>query len=155
FPTAGITLAGTLPTGVTFLDNGDGTATLSYNGTSIVAGTYNLTFTASNTILPDATQNFTLTVNAGAAANIAIQAGNNQSAIVNTSFATSLQVKVTDQFGNAVSGAAVTFTPPASGPSGSFVSSATVTSNSLGVATAPTLVANGLLGTFSLKATAA
>jgi hypothetical protein len=52
-----------LPAGLTFTDNGNGTATLS--GTPVAAdqaGTYNVTLTASNGISPNATQSFTLTV---------------------------------------------------------------------------------------------
>ena len=50
-----------LPSGVTFTDNGNGTATLS--GTvAAAAGSYRLTITASNGVSPDATQTFTLTV---------------------------------------------------------------------------------------------
>ena len=61
FPTPTITLSDTLPGGVTFSDNG--TATLAGTPASGTVGVYPLTFTASNGILPDATQNFTLTVN--------------------------------------------------------------------------------------------
>ena len=64
FPTPALAMSGTLPAGVTFTDNGDGTATLS--GTATVSGTYNLTITASNGTAPDATQPFTLTVQAPA-----------------------------------------------------------------------------------------
>lgn len=53
---------GTLPNGVTFTDNGDGTATLSGAPAADTGGSYTLGFTASNGIDPDATQNFTLTV---------------------------------------------------------------------------------------------
>ncbi len=53
----------TLPTGVSFVDNGDGTGTLSGTPASGTGGTYPITFTASNGTLPDATQSFTLTVN--------------------------------------------------------------------------------------------
>jgi hypothetical protein len=58
-----LTRTGTLPTGVTFVDNGDGTATLS--GTSAIGqgGVYPITITASNGIAPNATQAFVLTVN--------------------------------------------------------------------------------------------
>jgi hypothetical protein len=51
-----------LPSGVTFVDNGDGTATLS--GTPAVGsqGSYPFTITAANSVSPDATQSFTLTV---------------------------------------------------------------------------------------------
>ena len=64
FPTAALSESGALPGGVTFVDNGNGTATLS--GTP-AAGTaslvpYSVTITASNSILPAATQTFKLTV---------------------------------------------------------------------------------------------
>ena len=62
FPTAGVTETGALPTGVTFVDNGNGTATLAGIPAAGTAGTYPLTITAANGVLPDATQNFTLTV---------------------------------------------------------------------------------------------
>src|ERR1043165_153661 len=63
-PTPKITSSGHLPGGVKFVDNGDGTATLSGvpgNGLGLV-GDYSLTFTASNGVMPPATQNFTLTI---------------------------------------------------------------------------------------------
>ena len=49
-----------LPAGVGFTDNGDGTATLS--GIASTAGSFTFTITASNGVSPDATQDFTLTV---------------------------------------------------------------------------------------------
>jgi LPXTG-site transpeptidase (sortase) family protein len=60
-----ITQTGALPSGVTFTDNGDGTATLS--GTPAVGsnGVYNLIFTADNGVPPNGIQNFTLTVKTG------------------------------------------------------------------------------------------
>ena len=61
-PTPTITLSGTLPGGVTFSDNGNGTATLAGTPASGTGGVYPLTFTASNGVLPNATQTFTLTV---------------------------------------------------------------------------------------------
>jgi CSLREA domain-containing protein len=61
YPTATtITKTGTLPAGVTFTDNGNGTATLA--GTPTAAGAFPLTLTASNGVAPDGTQPFTLTV---------------------------------------------------------------------------------------------
>jgi hypothetical protein len=63
-PVAKITSSGNLPGGVKFVDNGDGTATLSGRpgiGLGLV-GDYALTFTASNGVAPAATQNFTLTI---------------------------------------------------------------------------------------------
>ena len=63
-PVAKITLSGHLPGGIKFVDNGDGTATLSGRpgGGNGLLGDYSLTFTASNGVLPAATQNFTLTI---------------------------------------------------------------------------------------------
>jgi len=62
-PVAAVSRTGTLPTGVTFVDNGDGTATLSGTPAAGTAGIYSLTITANNGIAPNAVQNFTLTVN--------------------------------------------------------------------------------------------
>lgn len=63
FPTAiALSEAGALPAGVTFVDNGDGTATLAGTPAAGTGGTYALTITASNGVAPDATQAFTLTV---------------------------------------------------------------------------------------------
>src|SRR4029077_708313 len=53
---------GALPTGVTFTNSGNGTATLSGTPAIGTAGKFGLTFTASNGVSPDATQNFTLIV---------------------------------------------------------------------------------------------
>src|SRR5208282_2589394 len=59
FPTAAIT-AGTLPSGVGFVDNHNGTGTLS--GTPTAQGGFTITFTASNGVGSPAVQSFTLTV---------------------------------------------------------------------------------------------
>jgi hypothetical protein len=59
-PIATLAKTGALPTGVTFTDNANRTATLA--GTPTTAGIYTLTITAHNTAAPDATQIFTLTV---------------------------------------------------------------------------------------------
>src|SRR5207244_3667250 len=63
-PVAKITSSGKLPGGVKFVDNGDGTATLSGRpgGGLGLVGDYPLTFTASNGVSPAGTQNFTLTI---------------------------------------------------------------------------------------------
>jgi hypothetical protein len=61
-PTAAVSESGPLPSGVSFNDNGDGTATLS--GTPTAQGTYPITITATNGVSPDASQSFTLTVDA-------------------------------------------------------------------------------------------
>lgn len=67
YPTAGLSKSGSLPTGVTFVDNSDGTATLAGTPAAGTAGTFSLTITAGNGTSPDATQSFTLTVNAAPA----------------------------------------------------------------------------------------
>jgi Ca2+-binding RTX toxin-like protein len=67
FPTAALSETGLLPSGVTFQDNGDGTATLS--GTpdlSLGNSTYNITINAVNGIMPSASEAFSITVNASA-----------------------------------------------------------------------------------------
>jgi adhesin/invasin len=114
-----------------------------------VAGSYTVTASAGN-----ASASFSLTNTAGAAASISASAGTPQSAVINTAFATALQATVKDAFGNVVSGVAVTFAAPASGPGGAFAAGAPVT-NSAGVATAPTLTANATAGGFTATATAA
>jgi hypothetical protein len=68
-PTPSLTESGTLPPGVTFVDKGNGTATLAGTVTSALSiGTYPLTFTADNHTSGITTQNFTLTVALGALA---------------------------------------------------------------------------------------
>jgi Putative Ig domain len=67
-PTAAITESGALPSGVTLVDNGNGTATLSGTPASGSQGSYPFTITAANTVLPNAVQSFTLTVNPATAA---------------------------------------------------------------------------------------
>ena len=62
FPTPSLSETGTLPSGVTFVDNGNGTATLSGTPAAGTGDSYSLTFTAANGVTPSATQPFTLTV---------------------------------------------------------------------------------------------
>ena len=59
---ATLSSVGTLPAGITFTNNGDGTATLAGTADPGTAGLYPLTFTADNGV-GTATQAFTLTVN--------------------------------------------------------------------------------------------
>ena len=59
-PTPTISYTGTLPPGLSFTDNGNGTATIT--GTTAVVGIYYLTITAQNGVEPNATQDFTLKV---------------------------------------------------------------------------------------------
>jgi large repetitive protein len=62
-PAPALTVSGTLPAGVTFVDNGGGSGTLSGTPAAGTGGVYALTFTAANGVLPDGTQAFTLNVN--------------------------------------------------------------------------------------------
>jgi len=59
-PAPTISESGSLPPGVTFSDNGDGTGSLT--GTPTASGSFPVTFTANNGVGVDATQSFTLTV---------------------------------------------------------------------------------------------
>jgi Putative Ig domain len=61
-PTPSLTETGALPSGVTFKDNGNGTATLSGTPATVTTGRYTLTITAHNGVGSDASQSFTLTV---------------------------------------------------------------------------------------------
>ena len=61
-PVPAVSETGALPTGVTFNDNGDGTATLAGTPAAGTAGTYPLAITAHNGFGVDATQSFTLNV---------------------------------------------------------------------------------------------
>ncbi len=60
-PTPALTAAG-LPSGVTLIDNGDGTAVLSGTPTANAGGAYTVTFTATNGVGTPVTQSFSLTV---------------------------------------------------------------------------------------------
>ena len=60
-PTAAITITGTLPSGLTFVDNHDGTARISGTPARRTSGTYTLVFTAKN-IYGTATRTLTLRV---------------------------------------------------------------------------------------------
>ncbi|TPW77672.1 beta strand repeat-containing protein [Schumannella soli] len=63
-PKPTLTASGALPAGVTFVDNGDGTATLAGTPSAGTGGQYQLSITASNGVGANAVQPFTLTVNA-------------------------------------------------------------------------------------------
>ncbi len=89
------------------------------------------------------------------AANIAVNAGSNQSTPLGQAFPVDLSVLVTDSNSKPVGGALVTFTAPGSGASGTFSGGGTVATaytNSNGIATAPTFYANGIQGTYTVVA---
>jgi len=62
-PNAALTELGALPPGVTFTDNGDGTATIAGSPATSSGGLYQLAITAANGVGADAHQSFALTVN--------------------------------------------------------------------------------------------
>ena len=61
-PSATVSFTGTLPSGINFTPNGDGTATIDGTALAGSAGSFPINITASNGTLPDATQLFTITV---------------------------------------------------------------------------------------------
>jgi Bacterial Ig domain/FG-GAP-like repeat/Putative Ig domain len=67
FPVPTLSLTGALPTGVTFTDNGNGTATLAGTPTSGSQGSYPVTLSAGNGVGASASQSFVLSVNQNAA----------------------------------------------------------------------------------------
>jgi hypothetical protein len=97
-----------------------------------------------------------LTNTAGQPASLTSPSGGGQSGQVGEPYANPLKITVKDAGGNNVAGATVTFTAvPNNGRFGYFggTLSATVLTNSSGVATSPTLVANLTLGSFTVTAT--
>jgi hypothetical protein len=66
FPTAALSETGSLPSGVTFSDNGDGTGTLSGSPATGTGGVYVVTLQANNGVGAAASQTFTLTVDESA-----------------------------------------------------------------------------------------
>jgi hypothetical protein len=88
---------------------------------------------------------------------VLVQSGSEQTATVGEAFADPLVAKVLDGMGDPASGADVTFTAPASGPSGTFAGSGTrtetVATDGSGIATSSTLTANGEDGDWEVTAT--
>jgi hypothetical protein len=67
FPVAALSESGSLPAGLAFVDNGNGTATLGGTAKPGSSGTYHLMITAVNGVGTEATQDFALTVDASPA----------------------------------------------------------------------------------------
>jgi hypothetical protein len=94
----------------------------------------------------------------GVPTTLTVQSGSPQTAAVGTTYAVPLAVLVKDSGGHPMQGASVTFTAPANGPSGSFSGGGTVATaatDASGVATAPSLTANALTGSFTVTASVA
>ncbi len=129
----------------------DGIATAPTLTANCTAGSYTVTASVTGAPTP---ASFSLTNTSGTASTIVASAGSGQSTIVSTAFNTLLKATVKDSCGNGVGGVTVTFTAPASGASGSFASSPTVTTDAAGVATAPSFTANATTGSYTVTATA-
>lgn len=84
---------------------------------------------------------FTATATAGAAATIALAGGNAQSGTVNTPLTTPLGVRVSDQYGNPVTGTSVAWTVLAGGGT---MAAATTLSNSFGIASGSWTLGNAI-----------
>jgi len=102
-----------------------------------------------------ATWSFTTVATPGPPALMSAYAGLWERTVINTQFPSLLQASVTDAGGNGISGISVTFAAPASGASGSFAGSTTVTTNAQGLAPAPAFTANAVAGSYLVTATAA
>ncbi|HEV8124589.1 MAG TPA: hypothetical protein VGP80_10115 [Gemmatimonadales bacterium] len=106
-----------------------------FSGLSITKAGTGYTLTASSSPLTSATSN-SFSITAGSAANITINGGNNQTApagsiLGTTAGTTAPSVKVTDQHGNPISGAGVTFQVASGGGS---VAPTTATTDAGGIA---------------------
>jgi hypothetical protein len=140
-----------LPSDYTFTSADAGTHTFSV--TIETAGSQTVSVADLGNSGLNATQ--TVTVGAGADFTIAAVSGSGQSAIVGSAFATALSARVTDAYGNTVSGATVVFTAPSSGAGGTFSgggTSASAQTSSSGIATAPALTANSTTGQYNVTA---
>jgi len=134
-PTPALTATGALPSGVTFVDNGDGTGTLS--GTPAAGGTFPLTVTASNGVGTPATQSFTLTVQ--------------QAPAIISAAGTSFNVGAAGSFQVTTTGVPT----PSISVSGVLPSGVTFTDNGDGTGTLSGTPAAGTSGTYPLTITAA
>jgi hypothetical protein len=129
------------------LTNAAGVATAPALTANTIAGSFLVTATVNGNL----TASFNLTNLPGAAMQIVALVGSGQTTMVNTPFANLLQTRVTDAFGNPLTGANVMFTVPMGGASGNFAGGSTVATMA-GIATAPALSANTVIGAFKVTA---
>jgi uncharacterized protein (TIGR03437 family) len=146
FAAPGAGASGTFTGSPTVSTNSSGIATAPAFTANTTAGSYAVTATAPGVAAP---ASFSLTNTAGAAASITATAGTPQSATIGTAFATPLQARVSDGFGNPVSGVTVTFAAP--GGASASLSNLTGVTNASGVASA-TATANSSAGSYTVIA---
>jgi hypothetical protein len=148
YPAPVITLAaGALPRGPTLAPDG------TISGTATKAGNYAIAVTATNTT-HSTTKLTKIRVLPAAPATLTALTGSGHSALTGTRFAVPLTALVTDHYTNPEPGVTVTFriaTGPATFPAGA--KAATATTNTFGIATAPTLTAGSTTGTITITAT--
>ena len=137
FPAAALSVQGALPAGVSFTDNGDGTATLAGTPAAGTGGVYRLTITAANGASPDATQSLTLTVTQPPAITSAAEA----------TFATGQAGSFTVRSSG--------FPAPALSVQGALPAGVSFTDNGDGTATLAGTPAAGTVGVYRLTITAA
>jgi len=140
----------------TWTSSAPAVASMSATGvaSAVSAGQTNITAALSGV----ASNSFALTVSAGTAASISVAGGSGQNAAMGTAFTSPLQALVKDAGGNVVANAAVTFTAPVSGASGSFangLATYTTATNASGLASALTFTANSTGGAYSVTASVA
>jgi Ca2+-binding RTX toxin-like protein len=137
YPLPVLSQTGTLPNGVTFVPNGNGTATISGTATVVSNTNFTLNIQASNGIGAPATQTFTLTV---AVPTITSSAGS------------AFTVGTAGTF--SVTTAGFTSTPALSVSTGTLPSGVTFTDNANGTATLAGTPAAGTQGTYPVTITA-
>ncbi|MGC1360568.1 MAG: putative Ig domain-containing protein [Silvibacterium sp.] len=135
-PTANLSESGALPSGVMFIDNGNGTATFSGTPAAGTSGAYSLSVTANNGISPNATQSFTLTVD--------------QAAAITSASSTTFTTGTSGSFTVTTTG----YPKAALSESGSLPSGITFTNNGNGTATLIGTPAAGTGGVYTLSITA-
>jgi adhesin/invasin len=139
--------SGTFAASATVTANSSGVATAPAFTANTIVGSYTVTATSGS-----ASAAFSLTNTPGGPGQLIQISGSPQSIVISTAFATALALKVTDNFGNVLSGVSVTFSAPVNGASGTFAASATVQTNSSGVATAPAFTADTVAGSYAVSA---
>ena len=135
--------SGTFTTSSTAVTNASGVATSNTYTANTTSGTYNVVASATGA----SSANFSETNAAKTTGDtLSLASGSGQSTTVGTAFSNPLAATDVDQYGNPVPGVTVTFTPPASGASGTFTTSATAVTNASGVATSNAYTANTVPG---------
>ena len=144
-----VTVSGANSATPSVTDNGNGTYSASY--TPATAGSDQVAITLNGLAISGSPYTSTV-AGGGGASSITLDAGNNQSATVNTAVATAPSVKVTDAGGNPVADVAVSFAITLGGGS---LTGAAATTNADGIATVGSWTLGTRSGNNRLTATAA